>query len=329
VLDIGRREFITLLGGAAVAWPLAARAQQPAIPVVGFLSSASAAPFERFVAGFKDGLKSTGHIVGQNVAIEYRWADGQYDRLPALAAELVRLQVAAITVGGAPTIIAAMAATKTIPIVFSSGGDPVKLGFVASLNRPGGNVTGINIFVAEIEGKRLGLLRELVPGAVSLAVLLNPNNPNAEGQSRGVQQAARVMGLQTQTLYARSEGEIDTAFATMAQQRAEALLVGSDPFFNSRRDLVVALTARHRIPAMYELREFALAGGLMSYGTNLVDGYRQVGIYTGRILKGEKPSDLPVLQATKFEFVINIKTAKALGVKISDNLLSIADEVIE
>ena len=324
-----RRQFMTLLGGAA-AWPLAARAQQAAVPVIGFLSSGSASPFERYTAGFRDGLKSTGYVVGQNVAIEPRWADGQYDRLPALAADLVRRQVAVIAAtGGAPAIGAALAATKAIPIVFSSGGDPVKLGFVASINRPGGNATGVNIFVAQMEGKRLGLLRELVTGAVSFVVLLNPTNPNAEGQLRDVQEGARVVGAELQTLYASSEAEIDAAFAKMAQQHTKALLVGSDPFLNSRRDLIIALAARHRIPAMYEQREFALAGGLMSYGTNLVDSYRQIGIYTGRILKGEKPADLPVMQATKFEFVINAKTAKSLDVKISDNLLSLADEVIE
>jgi len=326
-VNIGRRELIAALGSAAT-WPLTARAQQPAMPVIGFLGTASANPFAHLIAGFRQGLKETGYVEGQNVAIEFRWAEGQYDRVPALAADLVRRQVAVIvTVGGEISAFAAKAATTMIPIVFNVAGDPVKVGLVASLSRPGGNATGVNIFTAELAAKRLGLLHELIPTALLIAVLVNPNFPPAAANAREVEAAARVTGQKILLLKADSESGIDAAFATIEQMRTGALLVAADPFFNSRRDQIVALAARHTIPAVYEFREFAAAGGLMSYGTSLVDAYRQQG--SGRILKGEKPADLPVMQLTKFELVINLKTAKALGIKISDNLLSLADEVIE
>jgi putative tryptophan/tyrosine transport system substrate-binding protein len=325
-----RREFITLLGGAAVAWPLAAEAQQPAMLVVGFLSTTSAVPFAHLVSGFRRGLQEIGYVEGRNVAIEFRWAEGQYDRVPALVADLVRLQIAVIvTTGGETSAVAAKAATTTIPIVFNTGTDPVRLGLVASLARPGGNATGVNIFTTELAEKRLGLLHDLVPAASSIAVLVNPHFAPAVANAREAEAAARAVGKGVVIFNAASESDIETAFAQMMQGRSGALVVGSDPFFNSRREQIVALAARHRIPAIYEWREFVQAGGLMSYGTSLVEAYRQQGIYAGRILKGEKPADLPVVQLSKFELVINLKTAKALGVKISDNLLSLADEVIE
>jgi putative tryptophan/tyrosine transport system substrate-binding protein len=323
-----RREFITLLGGA-VAWPFVAHAQKT-IPVIGFMSSASAAPFAHLVAAFRDSVKASGFVEDQNVAIEFRWADGQYDRLQMIAAELVRREVAVIVAtGGTPAVPPAMAATTTIPIVFITGGDPIKFGFVRSLNRPGGNVTGVNIFIAEMEARRLGLLRDLVPAAALVGVLLNPNNPNFDNQSHEVHEAARAIGQKIQIVHASTEAALSTALRSLVQLGTEGLLVGGDPFFNSRRNLLVALATRHGIPAMYDQREYALAGGLISYGTNLTEAYRQVGIYTGRILKGEKPVDLPVMQSTKFELVINLNAAKALGLEVPPQLLATADEVIE
>jgi putative ABC transport system substrate-binding protein len=326
-----RREFITLVGGAAAtAWPLTVRAQQAAMPVIGYLSLASPGPFAHLVAAFSDGLKEIGYVGGQNVAIEYRWAEGQYERLPALSADLVRRQVTVIVAtGGSVVGLVAKAATGTIPIVISSGGDPVKLGLVASLSRPGGNVTGVHLFLSLLDPKKLGLLRELVPQASVIAVLLNPNAADIQARLADVHEAAHAARQQIHVLHASTERELDTAFATLSQVRAGALVVGADAFFNSRRDHVVALAARHAIPAIYEGREYAVAGGLASYGTSLADGYRQVGIYTGRILKGEKPADLPVMQSTRFELVINLKTANALGLTVPDKLLVAADEVIE
>jgi len=326
---IKRREFITLLSGAAT-WPMAARAQQPAMPVIGFLSGVSPEPFAKAVAAFQQGLKELGYIQGQNVAIEYRWAEGQYDRLPALAAELARRQVAVIVATGSnASALAAKAATSTIPIVFNSGDDPVKLGLVASLNQPGGNATGINFFIAQMEPKRLGFLHQLIPTASLIAVLLNPNNPSFDAQMTDIEEAARTLGRQIHVVNASSEQDIHVAFTTFVQLRAGALLVGADPFFNARREQLVTLAAHYAIPAIYELREYAVAGGLMSYGTSLADVYRKVGAYAGRILNGEKPADLPIVQPTKFELVINLKTAKTLGLAVPEGLVLAADEVIE
>ena len=326
-----RREFITLLGGAAAAWPLAAHAQQPErMPMIGFLSGTSSAPFAHLVVAYRQGLREMGYVEGRNLAIEFRWAEGQYDRLPDMAADLVRRQVAVITTtGGDPAALAAKAATTIIPIVFTAGTDPVKSGLVASLNRPGGNATGVHILTAMMEGKRQGLLRELVPTVTRIAVLLNPTYTAAEVQLKEVEEAARTLGLETQVLHASTELELDTTFATLGQLRVGALQVCADPSFNSRRDHIVALAARHAIPAIYEQREFAVAGGLASYGTSLNDAYHQLGIYTGRVLNGDKPADLPVMQSTKYEFIINLKTAKALGLEISPTLSARADEVIE
>jgi putative ABC transport system substrate-binding protein len=325
-----RREFITLLGGAAAVWPFAARAQQPALPVVGFIRDGSADASTRFAAAFRKGLNETGYVEGQNVTVEYYWLEGHYDRLPALLADLVRRQVAVIATPGSVPSLAAKAATATIPIVFGVGGDPVKLGLVASLSRPGGNATGINFFVNEVTAKRLRLLHDLVPKAVRIAVLVNPTNASIAGSTlREVQKAAPTIGLQIQILNATTIGEIDTAFAAIARERPDALFVAGDAFFLSRRVQFATLTARERIPATYSVREPVEAGGLMSYGTNLADSFRQIGVYTGNILKGAKPADLPVLQSTKFELVINLQTARALGIEVPPGVISIADEVIE
>jgi putative ABC transport system substrate-binding protein len=325
-----RREFTSLLGGAAVAWPLAARAQQPALPVIGFIRDGSADAAARYVAAFRKGLNETGYIEGQNVTVEYHWLEGQYDRLPALMADLVRRQVAVIATPGNQPALAAKAATATIPIVFGVGGDPVRLGLVASLARPGSNATGVNFFSQEVTAKRLRLLHDLVPKAVRVAVLVNPANASVtETTIREVQQAAPTLGLQIQILNASTIGEIDAAFATLARERPDALFVAGDGFFSDRRGQLATLTARQGIPATYTNRNYVAAGGLMSYGTDFVDTYHQVGVYTGRILKGAKPADLPVVQSTKFEFVINLQTARALGIEVPPAVLSIVDEVIE
>jgi putative tryptophan/tyrosine transport system substrate-binding protein len=325
-----RREFITLLSGAALAWPLGARAQQPAMPVIGYLSSRSPDDTTHLLAGFRQGLADGGFIEHRNVTIEYRWALGQYDHLPALATELTRLPVVVVvSTGGEPAALAAKAATSTIPIVFGTGTDPVKAGLVASYNRPGGNATGINFQTADMEAKRLGLLHELMPQAKNIAFLYNPKFAAAEGQLHDVREAARTLGLQINALHASTDGEINAAFRTMIQQQTAALILAADPFFDTRRSQLVVLAAYNNLPAIYQFREYAAAGGLMSYGIDAVDAYRQIGIYTARILKGARPVDLPVMQPTKFELVINLKTAKTLGLEIPPTLLARADEVIE
>ena len=324
---IRRRELIATLSGAAAAWPLAARAQQP---VIGWLGAASPSGYLPYLTAFRQGLDQTGYIEGRNVAIEYRWAEGQYERVPALAADLVHRQVAAIaTSGGENPALAAKAATATIPIVFVVGSDPVKMRLVASLARPGGNATGVNFFSLELVEKRVGLLLDLIPTALSIAILVNPDFAPAMANAKDAEAAIRGAGKQVVIYNARSESEIASAFTTMAQSPPGALLVGADPFFNSRRTQIVAWALRHALPAIYESREFAQAGGLISYGTSVPEAYRQQGIYVGRILKGEKPIDLPVMQLTKFELVINLTTAKVLGLTIPPGILAIADEIIE
>ena len=324
-----RRQFISLLGGAAAAWPLAASAQQPAMPLVGFLNGGSPGPFAPQVAAFRQGLKEAGYIEGENVAIEYRWLEGQYDRAPSMAAELVRRQVAVI-VANTPGNLAAKAATTTIPIVFTTAGDPVQLGFVASLSRPGGNLTGVTQLSVEVGPKRLELAHELVPAATIIGLLVNPTSPTlAEPITRNLQQASRTLGLKLHVLHASTEREIEKAFATLLQLRAGALVISPDPFFVLQSEQLAALALRQAIPAIFQYRPFAAAGGLVSYGGNLADSYRTAGIYTGRILKGEKPADLPVQQSTKVELIINLKTAKALRLTVSLPLLGRADEVIE
>ena len=324
-----RREFITLLGAAAAAWPRAARAQQMTMPLIGFLNGASPGGYAPMVAAFRQGLKELGYIEGQNVAIEFRWAEGQYDRLPALATDLVRRQATVIAATSTPAAQAAKAVTSSTPIVFTTGADPVELGLVASLNRPGGNVTGVSFLVNELTAKQLEVLHQTIPREALIGFLVNPAFANAASQMREAQNAAHALGHQLVVLTARTESEIDAAFASLVQQRARGLVTISDPFLNSRRDQLVALAAHHSLPALYPVRDYVVAGGLMSYGTSITDAYRQVGDYTGRILKGEKPADLPVMRPTKLELAINLKTAKALGLDLPATLLALADEVIE
>jgi putative ABC transport system substrate-binding protein len=327
---VKRREFITLMGGSAVAWPLAARAQQPAMPVIGFLNALGKNDRLDVQAAFRRGLSETGYVDGRDVVIESRFAENQHDRLPALAADLVSRKVNVIAAtGGGASVLAAVAATKTIPIVFTSGGDPVQEGYVASLNRPGGNVTGVSFFTTLVAGKALGLLHELVPNAAVIAVLTNPRLPESARIPTDAQEAARILGQQLLILNASTPSEIDAAFATMRQRRANALFVGGDPFFSSRRQQIVALAARDAIPTMYTNREFVEEGGLISYGNDTGDAYRRAGVYVGRILNGASPADLPVDQATKFEFLINLKAAKTLGLDVPPGLSARADEVIE
>jgi putative ABC transport system substrate-binding protein len=323
-----RREFLGVLGGAAAVWPVEARAQQSTLPVVGFLSGRSPVESAPVVAAFRKGLLEAGYAEPQNVTIDFRWAEGQSDRLPELARQLVGRPVDVIAALG-ESGPAAQAATMTIPVVFGSGADPVQMGLVASLNRPGGNITGATFLTAVLGAKRLGLLRELVSGTAAVALLANPDKSVGQVQIKDVTEAARALGQKLLVLDGGSDDKIEAAFATLVLQHVSALIVGADPFFDTRRDRLVALASQHRIPAIYQFREYAIAGGLMSYGTSITEMYRLVGVYVGRILKGAKPTDLPVVQVTKFELVINLRTARSLGVKISDNLMSIADEVIE
>ncbi len=339
-----RRDFIKVIGGAAAAWPVAARGQQRAMPVIGFLSSRSPGESAGVIAAFRQGLREVGFVEGENLAIAFRWAEGHYDRLPALAAELVGLRVALLfAAGGPPSALAAKAASSIIPVVFSAASDPVsiipvvfsaasdpvEIGLVPSLNQPGGNVTGMGVFNATLGAKRIELTKELMPVADGIAYLLNPSNPSSEIESKGALAAARALGIELHVLNASTEYELDTAFANVAKLRAGVLVVSGEPFFDSQRDRLVALSARHAIATVYAWREYVLAGGLMSYGTDLPDSYRQAGIYAGRILKGEKPANLPVMQPTKFHLALNLKTAKALGLEIPPTLLARADEVIE
>jgi putative ABC transport system substrate-binding protein len=330
MLDIRRREFITLLGATAGAWPLAARAQQPAMPVIGYLGAQSAAAFASRIAAFRQGLGETGYAEGRNVAIEFRWAEGRHDRLPGLAADLVAHQVAVIVApGGAPAAIAAKTATTSIPIVFEMGADPIAIGLVASLNRPGGNLTGVSSLNVEVTPKRLEILHEAIPTGAVVAILLNPTSPTADSQLKQLQEAARTLALQLHILHASTEGDFDKVFATLLQLRPKGLVVASDTFFATHSEQLAALTARHALPAIHQSRDFALAGGLMSYGGSFVESHRQAGVYTGRILKGDKPADLPVQQVTKVELLINLKTAKTLGVTFPLALSGRADQIIE
>jgi putative ABC transport system substrate-binding protein len=330
MLDQSRRRFMALLGGAATARPLVSRAQQPAMPVVGFLHVGSPAPMTPQVEGFRKGLAETGYVVSQNLTIEYRWAEGHYDRLPTLAADLVQRRVKVFVAGGGPqSALAAKTATLEIPILFVTGDDPVKHGIVASLNRPGGNITGAVFFNTALVAKRLELVRGLVSTAGSIGLLVNPNSIESEGEAKDLQTSAQAVGQQITVLTAGNASELDAVFANLVQPRTKAILVGADPFFVARRDQLAALAARYSVPTVYPQREFVAAGGLASYGTSVADAYRQIGLYAGRILKGEKPADLPVAQPTKFELVINLKTAKALGLAVPDKLLALADEVIE
>jgi putative tryptophan/tyrosine transport system substrate-binding protein len=325
-----RRDFIKVIAGSAAAWPLAVRAQQPSMPVIGFLNTLSPESIPRWITAFHQGLKETGFVEGQNVAIEYRWAEGRYNRLPELAAELVRRQVAVIAAtGGEPSPQSAKAATQTIPIVFTANGDPVREGLVASLNRPGGNVTGITIFGSAAVTKRVQLIHELIPKAATIAYLINPNHPSGEIEMQAAQTSARSFGREMLVFKASNERELDAAFTTMAQQKAGALVVASDPFFFLRRDQLASLAAGHELPAIYYVPEFVRAGGLMAYGNSVPDVYRLVGVYIGRILKGEKPADLPVFQSSKFEFVINLQTARNLGLEVPNTIQLLADEVVE
>jgi putative tryptophan/tyrosine transport system substrate-binding protein len=326
---VKRREFISFIGSAAATWPLAVRAQQQAVPVIGFLSTLSSTVAAAQLGGFNQGLNEAGYVENRNVAIEFRWAEGHYDRLPALAADLVDRRVAVIMAGGPPAALVAKAATSTIPVVFTSGDDPVQSGLVPSLNSPGGNITGVHFFVSELSAKRLGLLHDLLPQVTVIAAMLNPTSPSAERQAKDLQNAGRALGLQIQIVNASSAQETDAAFDAFGLQKVGAVIIGSDPSYYVRREQIVALAARHAIPTVYEQREYVEAGGLMSYGTNVRDGYRLAATYVGRILKGKKPADLPVVQETKFELLLNIKTAKTLGIKIPDNVLSLADDVIE
>jgi putative ABC transport system substrate-binding protein len=326
---VNRREFITLMGGAAAAWPLAARAQQQAMPVIGFLSMRSAQGSTAVLSSFSQGLREAGFEEGRNVAIEYRWAEGRNERIVGFASEFIGRPVSAISAFGTAAIRAAKDATSTIPVVFLTGEDPVEAGLVASFSRPGGNLTGVTFVSATLAAKRLGFLRELVPKAATIAILVNPTSPESQAQLRDAQDAARALGQGLIVIEASSDSEIDMAFANLSSQRAGAMLVSGSPFFASRVNRLVALAARHPLPVMYQFRDFAVAGGLMSYGASLKDAYRQVGLYAGRVLKGEKPGDLPVMQPTKFEFVLNLKTAKALGLDVPDKVLALADEVIE
>ena len=323
-----RRDFITLVGSAAAAWPLSARAQQPSMPVIGFIRSSSLADSTVLVSAFHNGLRETGFVAGQNVALEYRYADNQFDRLPGLVADLISLPVAVI-VGNAAPALAAKAATRTVPIVFATGGDPVEDGFVASMNRPGGNITGVSFFGSVVGAKRLELLRQLVPSATTIAVLVNPDKANTEAERRDVEAAALAVGQRLIVLSASSVHDIETGFATFVQRGAGAMLAGGGAFMNSNRERIIALAARHALPTSYAQRESVVAGGLMSYGASITDAYRQVGVYVGRILKGEKPGDLPVMRSSKFEFLINLKTAKTLGLTVPLTLQAAADEVIE